>query len=136
MCVGVEFLAFNVLLYTKSGQKVICNYFLYTNNLLDSFDFFSFNMKYTFTICIGIVMGYFSFEKQTFNGLIILYRVFIVIWNKVNHFLGRKNNFSSLNFFSLKNWKINIYEYLKTFHERQKFISEKASYFRCLKSSI
>ena len=76
MCVGVEFLAFNVLLYTKSEQKVICNYFLYTNNLLDSFDFFSSNMKYTFTICIGrvwIVIGYFSFEKQTFNGLIILY---------------------------------------------------------------
>ena len=28
---------------------------------------------------------------------------------------------------------MNIYEYLKTFHERQKFMSEKASYFRCLK---
>ena len=40
------------------------------------------------------------------------------------HFSGRKNNFLSLIFF-LKNWKINIYEFLKTFHERQKFISEK-----------
>ena len=29
-----------------------------------------------------------------------------------------------------------IYENQKIFHERQKFISEKASYFRCLKSSI
>ena len=41
------------------------------------------------------------------------------------HFLGRKTYFSSPNFFSLKKWNINIYEYLKTFHEEQKFISEK-----------
>ena len=31
------------------------------------------------------------------------------------HFLGRKK-ILKLNFFSLNNWKINIYEYLKTFH--------------------
>ena len=39
-------------------------------------------------------------------------------------FLGKKINFSSLNFF-LKRWKIHdIYEHLKTFHDRQKFMSE------------
>ena len=30
-------------------------------------------MKYTFTICVGrgwIVIGYFLFKKQTFNGLL------------------------------------------------------------------
>ena len=55
--------------------------------------------------------------------LIYIYRVFIAIWNKVNAFFGQK-------IFSLKSWKINIYEYLKTFHET-KIVSEKA--FRCLK---
>ena len=38
--------------------------------------------------------------------------------------------------FFLKSWKINIYEYPKIFYERQNFVSEKALYFRCLKSSI
>ena len=42
------------------------------------------------------------------------------------YFLSRKNHFLSLKFF-LENWKSDIYEYLKTFHERQKFMSEKAS---------
>ena len=41
------------------------------------------------------------------------------------HFLARKINFSSLNFFSFNNWKIKIYEYLKTFHEGQKFLDLK-----------
>ena len=39
-------------------------------------------------------------------------------------FLGRKIYFLSVKFFSLKSWKINIYEYLKTFYERQKIMSE------------
>jgi hypothetical protein len=52
--VGFEFLAFNVLLHIKSVK----NRFL--------------NKKYTFTICVErvwIVVVYFLFEKQTFNGI-------------------------------------------------------------------
>ena len=41
--------------------------------------------------------------------------------------------FSQAKIFFLNCLKINIYEYLKKCHERQKFLSEKASYFRCLK---
>ena len=42
------------------------------------------------------------------------------------YFLGNKNNFSILKKFSPKNWKRDIYEYLKLIYERQKFMSEKA----------
>ena len=47
------------------------NDFLYTNNLSKSIKNQVFNKKYTFTSCVGciwIVIGYFLFEKQTFNG--------------------------------------------------------------------
>ena len=55
MCVGVEFLAFSVLFYTKSDLK-------------KSVKTRVFDKKYTFTSCVGrgwIVIGYFLFEKQT-----------------------------------------------------------------------
>ena len=51
-------------------------------------------------------------------------------------FFGQKNSFLKHKIYLFKNWKINIYEYLKTFHERQKIMSEKAAYLRCLKSPI
>jgi hypothetical protein len=69
VCVGVEFLAFNVLLYTNYEQKVISNQ-CYTPIILKNRVL---NKKYTFTICVGrvwIVGGYFLFVKQTFNGLL------------------------------------------------------------------
>ena len=62
VCVGVEFLALNVLMHTRSDQKVI-------GNLLKSNKNWVLNMKYTFTICarrIWIVIEYFLFEKHTF----------------------------------------------------------------------
>ena len=69
MCVGVEFLVFNVLLHTKSEQKVIGNLFCapIINNGVS-------NKKYTFTICarprcVWIVIEYFILEKEAFNGL-------------------------------------------------------------------
>ena len=48
---------------------------MYTNDLCDqeSVKKQFFNKKYTFTICVGrvwIVIGYFLFEKQAFNGLL------------------------------------------------------------------
>ena len=70
------------------------------------------------------------------EGYIYIYRVFIVICQKINAFFGQKIYFLKPKFFFLKCWKINIYECLKKFHERPKFMAEKASYFRCLKSSI
>ena len=66
MCVGVEFLALNVLMRTRSEQKVICN-------LLKSNKNWVLNMKYTFTICVGriwISIEYFLFQKHTFNELL------------------------------------------------------------------
>ena len=58
MCVGVEFLAFNVLLRIKYEQKMI-------NNLFSApiiFKNWLFNKKYTFTFCVRcvwIVIRYF-----------------------------------------------------------------------------
>ena len=73
LCVGVEFLAFIVLLHTKSEQKVIGNWFytpiIFKNSLKTCF----FNKKYSFAICVGcvmIVIGYFLFEKEALNGLL------------------------------------------------------------------
>ena len=57
MCVGVEHLAFNVLFNTKSLKPG----FSIRNILLQ------------ITICVGcvwIVIGYFLFEKEAFNGLL------------------------------------------------------------------
>ena len=65
---GVKFLAFNVLLHTKSEHKVIlffCAPIIFKNQL-------KYDKKYTITIYVGrvwIVIGYFLFEKQSFNGL-------------------------------------------------------------------
>ena len=58
---GVEFLAFNVsnLFYAPKTLK---------NPLKPIF-----TKKYTFTICVGriwIVIGYFLFKNETFNGLL------------------------------------------------------------------
>ena len=70
---GVELLAFNVLLYTKSEQKGICNSFcireIFNNPLKNRF----FNQKYTFTFCdwrLWNVIRYFLIEKQAFKGLL------------------------------------------------------------------
>ena len=71
MCVGVIFLAFNVLLHTKSEQKVIGNCFCTTITFNDP-------LKTGFSIinlllcwaCLNVI-GYFLFEKQAFNGRII-----------------------------------------------------------------
>ena len=63
---GVEFLAFNVLLHTKSEQKVIGNWFCETI-------IFKNPSKPNFHICVErvwIVIRYFLFEKQTLNGLL------------------------------------------------------------------
>ena len=71
MCVGVEFLALDVLLHTKSEQKVIGNWFwapmIFINPVKTEI--------YKKYICVGriwIVTGYFLFEKQ---ALIILSKV-------------------------------------------------------------
>ena len=64
---GVEFLAYNLLLHTKSGQLIFN-----TINLYKSVKNRVFNKEYTFAICVGcvwIVIGYFLFEKQDFYGL-------------------------------------------------------------------
>ena len=59
---------------TKSEKKVIYNYFFIAiifKNLLK----IGFKEKFTLTICFGcvwIVIGYFFFEKQTFNGLRVI----------------------------------------------------------------
>ena len=66
MCVGVEFLVFNVLLHTYSEQKVI-------DNLFCAPIIFKNPKKYTFTNCVEcvwIVIAYFLFEKQTYNRLL------------------------------------------------------------------
>ena len=58
MCVGVEFLAFNVLLHIKSVKK----YYLFCAPMI-----------LLITIWVGrvwIVIRYFLFEKQAFNGLL------------------------------------------------------------------
>ena len=53
VCVGVYFLAFNVLLQTKSDQKVIvilfCTPIIFKNPLKPVFD-----KKYTFITCVGL----------------------------------------------------------------------------------
>ena len=75
MCVGVEFLAFNVLLQTKSEQKLIGNSFcaliIFKNSSKTGF---SIRKVYKFTICVGrvliLIYVYLLFEKQTFYGLI------------------------------------------------------------------
>ena len=66
MCVVVEFLAFYVLLHTKSKKKVL-------GNLFCAPIIFKTSLKYTFTICVSdvfIVIGYFLLEKQTFDKLL------------------------------------------------------------------
>ena len=71
MC-GVDFITFNVLLHTKSEQKVIGKCFVhlyFSKSVKNRF----FNKKYTFTIYVErlwIVIGYFLFEKQAFDGLL------------------------------------------------------------------
>ena len=52
VCVGVEFLACNVLLHTKSEQKVIGSLF-YSQIILKIRKKRLFKKKYTFTICVG-----------------------------------------------------------------------------------
>ena len=54
--------------------------------------------------------------------------VFIAIRKKINAYFGQKNYFHKPKNF-IRSWKINIYEYLNKFHERQKIMSEKALYF-------
>ena len=73
MFVGEEFLAFNVLLHTKSRQQVIGNWFcttiIFKNPLKTGFSI----RNIPITICVvrvWIVTGYFLFEKQTFDGLL------------------------------------------------------------------
>ena len=56
--------------------------------------------------------------------------IYICAVNMKMHFLGRKINFLSLKFFLLKSWRINIYEYLKTFYERQNLcLNKPRTYF-------
>ena len=59
-----------------------------------------------------------------------MYRVFIAICYKVNAFLEQKKIFLRLKFFFLKKFKWDNYEYLKTFFQRQNFMSEKARTLR------
>ena len=69
----VKFPGFNILLHTKSEQKVIGNSFCAPIIFKKSFKNLFFNKKYTFTICVWrvwIVIGYILFEKQTYNGLL------------------------------------------------------------------
>ena len=57
MCVGVKYLAFNVLSYTKSLKP----------------GFSMRNILLQIIICVGcvwIVIGYFLFEKEAFHGLL------------------------------------------------------------------
>ena len=60
------------LLLTKSEQKVIGNWFYAPKTLKNPLKPI-FTKKYTFTICVGliwIVIGYFLFKNETFNGLL------------------------------------------------------------------
>ena len=69
VCVGVVFLAFNVLLSIKSEQKVIGKWFCALINFKNPLK----PGLYNFTICIGrvwIVIVYFLLKKQTFNRLL------------------------------------------------------------------
>ena len=77
MFVGVEFITINILLHTKSEQKVIGNYIRtpinFKNTLKVKTQFF--NKKYTFTICVRrvlVVIVYFLLEKLTFNELLMV----------------------------------------------------------------
>ena len=76
MCVGVEILAFDVLLRIESKQKAIGNWFcapiIFKNPL-----------KPGFTICVGrvwIVIRYFLFEKHAFNKLLRVIGIQILIY--------------------------------------------------------
>jgi hypothetical protein len=63
----VEFLTINVLLHTKSEQKVISNYIctpIIIKNPLKP----GFSIRNIF--CVGRVIVYFLLEKQTFNWLL------------------------------------------------------------------
>ena len=69
MCLGVEFLASDVLLHSKSEQKEITNGFftliIFKNQLKTGASI----KKYTFTISVRrvrIVIRYFLFEKTDF----------------------------------------------------------------------
>ena len=73
VCVGVKFLAFNVLLHTKFEQKVIgirfCAPIIFNNSFKTQF----FIRNILITICVKrvwIVIRYFLFEKQATNGLL------------------------------------------------------------------
>ena len=81
VCVGVEFLAFNVLLHTKFKQKLIWAQIIFKNLF-----------KTGFSICVGrvwIVIRYFLFERQTFNGLLKVIGIQISIMNKNIQFLQK-----------------------------------------------
>ena len=65
MCVGIEYLTFDILLYAKSKQKVI----MYIHNLKKSAKNWVFIKKYTITICVGYVLDcnrYLIFDKKSF----------------------------------------------------------------------
>ena len=71
-----------VLLLTKSEQKVIGNLFYAPKTLKNPLKPI-FTKKYTFTICVGriwIVIGYFLFKNETFNGLLKA----ILVYKKTN----------------------------------------------------
>ena len=71
MCVGIEFIAFNVLLHTKYEQKKI------RKKILNRF----FKKKNTFKIYVGrvwIVIRHFLLEKHAFNGLLKVIGIYIV----------------------------------------------------------
>ena len=67
---GVEFLAINVLLHTKSEQKFTVINFVRQQFVKNRI----FIKKETFTICVErtrfLIVGYFLFEKQTFNEIL------------------------------------------------------------------
>ena len=63
MCLGVEFLTINVLLHTKSEQKV------FKNPLKPGFSIRNILLQFV-SGRVWVVIVFFLLEKQTFNGLL------------------------------------------------------------------
>ena len=71
ICVGVDFLTFNVLLHIESERRVIGNWFceikIFKYSLKNSFSM----RNILITICVGrdkiVIYRYFLFKKEAFN---------------------------------------------------------------------
>ena len=93
-CMWVEFLTFNILLYTKSVPNVIGDWFctpkMFKNPIKTGFSV----RNILFTICfwcLWIVNEYFLFEKQAFHGLLKVIGIQNIFQILENFFVMYKN---------------------------------------------